>query len=105
MKKTLLSLAIALSSYCSYAQTFNPTYSISSSGTANSLIGGYTFAYATSGSPWSGAFMSFGGFGNNYDCQISTDYDLMAEIIYHLEREMEMLGHGIRGTRYGIAVI
>ncbi|HTK18819.1 MAG TPA: hypothetical protein VL442_04880 [Mucilaginibacter sp.] len=75
MKKIILSLAIALLSYCSYAQSFNPTSNINSPGTANSFLGGYTFAYATSGSPWNGAFMSFGGFPpNNYDCQISTDY-------------------------------
>jgi hypothetical protein len=74
MKRILLTFAIAVISYCSDAQSFTPTYSISTSGSANGLIGGYTFAYAASGSPWNGAFMSFGGFSNNYDCQISTDY-------------------------------
>ena len=75
MKKISLSLiAIAFAGNFSHAQTFNPTYSINSAGTANTLTGGYTFAYTASGSPWNGAFMSFGGFNNTYDCQVSTDY-------------------------------
>jgi len=67
-------MAVALVGYNSYAQTFNPTWEIDAAGSVNSLVGGYTFAYATSGSPWNGAFMSFGGFNNSYDCQLSTDY-------------------------------
>jgi hypothetical protein len=75
MKKFLLTLTAAMSSLCSYSQTFNPTSNIGSAGAVNSFKGGYTFAYATSGSPWNGALMSFGGFEwNNYDCQISTSY-------------------------------
>jgi len=56
------------------AQSLNPTPSISNAGAVNSFTGGYTFAYATSGSPWNGALISFGGFNNTYDCQLSTDY-------------------------------
>jgi len=56
------------------AQSLNPTPSISNAGTVNTFTGGYTFAYATSGSPWNGALISFGGFNNTYDCQLSTDY-------------------------------
>src|ERR1700761_2539982 len=75
MKKLSLSLVVILMTISlSKAQTFNPTWDINAVGSVNSLLGGYTFAYATSGSPWNGAFMSFGGFNNNYDCQISTDY-------------------------------
>lgn len=59
---------------CSYGQTFNPTYTISSAGEADSFKGGYTFAYTSAGAPWSGAFMSFGGATNNYDCQLSAVY-------------------------------
>ncbi|MBB6273345.1 hypothetical protein HDF26_003805 [Pedobacter cryoconitis] len=40
----------------------------------NDFKNGYTFAYATSGTPWNGALMSFGGLNGNYDCQFSTDY-------------------------------
>lgn len=55
-------------------QSLNPTFYMSTSGSADNFIGGYTFSYATAGSPWNGALISFGGFQNNYDCQISTDY-------------------------------
>ena len=74
MKKYLLILVITLTSYYTFGQTFNPTPSINAAGSANTFVGGYTFAYATSGSPWNGAFMSFGGLTNRYDCQFSTDY-------------------------------
>jgi len=74
MTKSLLVLSILIISYCSYAQTFNPTYSINAAGAVDTFKGGYTFAYATSGSPWDGALMSFGGVVNNYDCQISAQY-------------------------------
>lgn len=57
------------------AQSLNPTSNISIAGSANEFKGGYTFSYATSGTPWNGALISFGGFQyNNYDCQISSDY-------------------------------
>jgi hypothetical protein len=57
------------------AQSLNPTSQISIAGSANDFKGGYTFSYATSGTPWNGALISFGGFHyNNYDCQISSDY-------------------------------
>jgi len=74
MKKFYLTVIIALISSCSYAQTFNPTVDINSPTNVNNFVGGYTFAYAATGTPWNGALMSFGGFSNNYDCQISTDY-------------------------------
>ena len=47
---------------------------IQDAGTVNSFRNGYTFAYATSGTPWNGALMSFGGLRELYDCQLSTDY-------------------------------
>ena len=74
MKNFVSIFILTLTSYCVYGQTFNPTPSINATGAANTFVGGYTFAYATSGSPWNGAFMSFGGLTNRYDCQFSTDY-------------------------------
>ncbi|MNL09746.1 hypothetical protein D3C87_1305180 [compost metagenome] len=74
MKKIYLILSFVLLRIIVFGQAFNPTSHIGAAGSVNTLLGGYTFAYATSGSPWNGAFMSFGGFSNNYDCQISTDY-------------------------------
>lgn len=57
------------------AQVLNPTYSISVPGSADTFAGGYTFSYSSSGTPWDGALISFGGFTwNNYDCQINSDY-------------------------------
>lgn len=56
------------------SQTLNPTQSINAAGSVNTFKGGYTFAYATSGAPWNGALLSFGGLNNNYDCQFSTEY-------------------------------
>ncbi|MFH7017609.1 hypothetical protein [Flavobacterium sp. FlaQc-47] len=56
------------------AQTLNPTNSIRVPGTADTFKGGYTFSYATAGTPWNGALISFGGLDNRYDCQISADY-------------------------------
>lgn len=47
---------------------------IMNAGTANSFANGYTFAYASSGTPWNGSLISFGGFTNNYDTQLSGDY-------------------------------
>ena len=49
-----------------------PGVSIPSS--VDDFINGYTFSYASSGSPWNGSLMSFGGFGNQYDTQINSDY-------------------------------
>jgi len=74
MKKLLLAIMLLLAASCADGQSFNPTPSIRTAGTANGFTGGYTFAHATSGSPYNGAFMSFGGLGNAYDCQISADY-------------------------------
>ncbi|WP_228401819.1 DUF4200 domain-containing protein [Chryseobacterium sp. PMSZPI] len=57
------------------AQNLTPTASISGAGSADNFKGGYTFAYATSGTPWNGSLLSFGGFNsNNYDTQLSADY-------------------------------
>jgi len=70
----ICALIIVISLTKSTGQNLNPTSYISASGSINSFVGGYTFSYATSGSPWNGALMSFGGFYNTYDCQISTDY-------------------------------
>ncbi|WP_416336202.1 hypothetical protein [Chishuiella changwenlii] len=47
---------------------------IRENGTADSFKGGYTFAYATSGTPWNGSLISYGGFSNSYDTQLSSDY-------------------------------
>ncbi|WP_443938791.1 hypothetical protein [Pedobacter sp. MW01-1-1] len=75
MKKIITLFTIVLVSLNLRAQTLNPTDKISTSGTADIFKGGYTFSYATSGTPWNGALISFGGFSNNnYDCQISSDY-------------------------------
>jgi hypothetical protein len=74
MKKLLLISSIFLSLSIN-AQKLTPTISINQPGSADSFWGGYTFAYATSGTPLNGALMSFGGFGlNNYDCQLSSNY-------------------------------
>jgi len=56
-------------------QSLNPTSNISVAGSVDTFKGGYTFAYATSGTPWNGSLISYGGFPpNNYDTQISSDY-------------------------------
>ena len=49
-------------------------YINSSTTTANNFINVYTFAYTTSGTPWNGSLMSFGGFGGGYDTQLNADY-------------------------------
>ncbi|MES2457432.1 MAG: hypothetical protein V4594_17885 [Bacteroidota bacterium] len=72
--RTIIVLLLSQITLSAVAQTLNPTSSINTPGSVNTLVGGYTFAYATSGSPWNGAFLSFGGFTNTYDCQLSTDY-------------------------------
>jgi len=73
--KIIIALAIVLFNAINVvAQTLNPTYSIRTPGEADVFKGGYTFSYATAGTPWNGALISFGGFDNRYDCQISADY-------------------------------
>ena len=74
MKIKLLLLFVILFTLQTNSQTLNPTFNISTSGTVDAFTGGYTFSYATAGTPWNGALMSFGGFSNQYDCQISADY-------------------------------
>jgi hypothetical protein len=56
------------------AQTLNQIHSIRETGLADTFKGGYTFSYASAGTPWNGALISFGGFDNRYDCQINADY-------------------------------
>ncbi|WP_428231957.1 hypothetical protein [Flavobacterium sp.] len=76
-KKTVLSIGLLLlvNGTSLLAQSLTPTSEISTAGSADAFKGGYTFSYATSGTPWNGALISFGGFQyNNYDCQISSDY-------------------------------
>jgi hypothetical protein len=75
-QNTIIALALFLlaTTFSLQAQTLNPTYSIGTAGSADTFKGGYTFAYATSGTPWNGALMSFGGFNNNYDTQLNADY-------------------------------
>jgi hypothetical protein len=41
---------------------------------ANNFINGYTFAYASSGTPWNGSLVSYGGYGGDYDTQLNSDY-------------------------------
>lgn len=74
MKKILTLISIFTLSAFNYAQTLNPTPSISAAGSANTFKGGYTFAYLSAGTPWNGSLISFGGFSNNYDTQINADY-------------------------------
>ncbi|MET3038248.1 hypothetical protein ABXT08_19345 [Chryseobacterium sp. NRRL B-14859] len=73
MKKIILSLFTLVSGIYT-AQSLNPTESISVAGSADNFKGGYTFAYVTSGTPWNGSLLSFGGFNNSYDTQLSADY-------------------------------
>lgn len=74
MKKLILCLGLLILNTNFSAQTLNPTPSISGSGSADNFKGGYTFAYITSGTPWDGALLSFGGFNNNYDTQLNASY-------------------------------
>jgi len=67
-------LTFAVIVFNAKAQTLNPTVSIQAANSADNFKGGYTFAYATSGTPWNGSLISFGGFLNNYDTQINADY-------------------------------
>lgn len=73
MNRIILSF-FTLASGVLMAQSLTPTVSIAAAGAADNFKGGYTFAYATSGTPWNGPLLSFGGFSNNYDAQLSTDY-------------------------------
>ena len=56
------------------SQSLNPTYAISTSGQADLFSGGYTFSYSSAGTPLNGSLISYGGFTNQYDCQISSEY-------------------------------
>ena len=96
MKNTFLLLTLFTSIGLS-AQSLNPVPSIINPGTADTFTGGYTFAYKTSGTPWNGALISFGGFSNNYDTQLSADYILTKAIIFPSEQEMVILVSGITG--------
>ncbi|AJW64961.1 hypothetical protein VO54_03533 [Elizabethkingia miricola] len=73
MKNTFLLLTLFTSIGLS-AQSLTQTSFIKDPGTADTFTGGYTFAYKTSGTPWNGALISFGGFSNSYDTQLSADY-------------------------------
>lgn len=76
MRKIISFIILVGSSFLSVkAQSLNPFSHISAAGSADSFNAGYTFAYATSGTPWNGSLISYGGFpNNNYDTQISSDY-------------------------------
>ncbi len=78
MKKYLsiiISVFILSSAINLQSQNLNPTSYISLPGSSDTFKAGYTFSYVTSGTPWSGALISYGGFPiNNYDTQISSDY-------------------------------
>ncbi|GAA3773391.1 hypothetical protein [Flavobacterium ginsengiterrae] len=74
MKKIKFTIFALLIGFSVQSQSLNPTQKIISPGTADSFTGGYTFSYSTAGTPWNGALISFGGFDNRYDCQISADY-------------------------------
>jgi len=76
LKKTILLLAVffLFNNLSLVSQNLGPTYAISATGSADTFNGGYTFAYATSGTPWNGSLISYGGFTNQYDCQISSEY-------------------------------
>ncbi|MCT3760575.1 hypothetical protein HZQ19_17545 [Elizabethkingia anophelis] len=73
MKNTFLLLTLFTSIGLS-AQSLIQTSFIKDPGSVNNFGNGYTFAYKTSGTPWNGALISFGGFSNNYDTQLSADY-------------------------------
>lgn len=74
MKKIISTLfALSLTASVS-AQTLSPTYSIIDPGAADTLKGSYTFAYPSAGTPFAGSLISYGGFQNQYDTQISTNY-------------------------------
>jgi len=76
LKKTILlsTMFLMFNNLSLVSQNLNPTYALSAPGSANTFTGGYTFAYVASGTPWNGPLISYGGFSNQYDCQISSDY-------------------------------
>lgn len=75
MKKMKFILPCILLFLTAQSQTLNPTSSISAPGSADNFRGGYTLAHATSGAPWVGSLISYGGAADNgYDTQISSDY-------------------------------
>ncbi len=74
MKKLLFTIIGGLLIFNLNAQKLEPTSHIWIAGTADNFKGGYAFSYATSGTPWNGSLISYGGFDNNYDTQISSDY-------------------------------
>ncbi len=75
MKKLLCTIILGLLICSLNAQNLKPTSSILTVGSADDFKGGYTFAYSTSGTPWNGSLISYGGFEyNNYDTQFSSDY-------------------------------
>ncbi|MDV2447285.1 hypothetical protein CMU93_07200 [Elizabethkingia anophelis] len=73
MKNTFLLLTLFTSIGLS-AQSLTQTYFIKDPGSVNNFGNGYTFAYESSGTPFSGALISFGGLSNRYDAQINADY-------------------------------
>ncbi|WP_195760066.1 hypothetical protein [Flavobacterium sp. LC2016-23] len=73
-KTTILIIFFIVFTISSKAQSFTPTPNIANSGAANNFKGGYTFSYATAGTPWNGSLISYGGLSNSYDTQISSDY-------------------------------
>ncbi|MCL1665587.1 DUF3450 domain-containing protein [Elizabethkingia ursingii] len=73
MKNTFLLLTLFTSIGLS-AQSLSQTYFIKDPGSVNNFGNGYTFAYESSGTPFSGALISFGGLSNRYDAQINADY-------------------------------
>jgi hypothetical protein len=81
MKKVfLVGILFIFISVNTKSQSLNPTDWIGTGVVGSHPIsvddfkGGYTFAYPNSGAPNAGAFMSFGGFFNQYDCQLSASY-------------------------------
>lgn len=73
MKRHLLFIALSSIVFIN-SQTLNPTPKIDLAGSSDMFKGGYTFAYQTSGTPWNGPLLSFGGFSNQYDAQLNTNY-------------------------------
>jgi hypothetical protein len=74
MKKLLFTIVMGLLISSLNAQKLEPTSHIWVAGTADNFKGGYTFSYATAGTAWNGSLISFGGFDNNYDTQINSNY-------------------------------
>ena len=74
MKTKLFFTTIVLFYLNTNAQSLNLTTYIGAPNSADAFRSGYTFAYASSGTPWNGSLLSFGGFSNNYDTQFNADY-------------------------------